>query len=283
MATYDQTSGWGSLQNTQFDVGNTVPSLRFPDASDASSIYSPYQMSGQSAPVSTPGAPDLIPNNTYSGTSSPTSFSKLATGLAPAVASGVSLASSLAKPASDASKLLGGLGKANPYIAAGSLALGAIETIIAARKLKQLDRQKPAGYQITPEEQEMYQRSKDMASYGFSQQQKDAYLGEMRRQSNIGFQRAKTMAGGSLGSALSAATSRQDMSQFALNDAQLQAAKESKFAQAAMNVSRKRDMMAQQATSEYGQKQQQWGRALQSGLGQLGSVANLMSATTYKG
>lgn len=173
--------------------------------------------------------------------------------------------------------------KFNPYVAVGSLALGALETAIAAKKLKQLDRQKPMGYQVTPEEQELYNRSKEAAQYGFSQQQKDAYLGQMQRQSNINYERAKTMAGGSMAAALGAATSRQDMSQFALNDAQLQAAKESKFAQAAMNVSKKRDMMAQQATSEYAQKQQQWGGALKSGLSQLGSVANLMSATTYKG
>lgn len=185
--------------------------------------------------------------------------------------------------ASAAGSAAGAAAKANPYVAAGTMALGALETIIAARKLKKLDKQKPAGFQITPEEQEMYQRSKDMASYGFSQQQKDAYLGQMQQQSNVAFQRAKTAAGGSLAAALGATTSRKDMSQLALADAQLQAAKEARFGQAAMAVSRKRDVMAQQDISDYQRKQQAWGGALQSGLGQLASGFNLMSATSYKG
>jgi hypothetical protein len=183
--------------------------------------------------------------------------------------------------AGTAGSVAGAMGKANPYIAAGSLALGALETIIAARKLKKLDKQKPLGYQVTPEEQEVYQRSKDMASYGFSQQEKDAYMNQMRQQSNVAFQRAKTLAGGSLGSALSAATSRQDMTNFAQADARLRQQKEGQFQSAAMDVSRKRDLMMQQELSDYARKQQAWGGALQSGLSQLGSVANLMTASSY--
>jgi len=195
------------------------------------------------------------------------------------VASGAATAAKAAAPA--AQEAMGFLAKANPYIAAGSAVLGIAQSLIAARKLKQLDKQKPMGYQVTPEEQEAYQRSKQGADYGFSQQQKDAYLGGMARQQDVNYQRALAAGGGGLAGALGASTSRTDLSQFAMSDAQLKQQKEREFRQAGMDISRKRDLMAQQSLAEYSQKQQAWGGALKAGLENVTNVANLAMATGY--
>jgi hypothetical protein len=173
------------------------------------------------------------------------------------------------------------LGKVNPYFAAGSAVLGIAQAAIAARKLKQLDKQKPMGYQVTPEEQEAYQRAKQGAQYGFSQQQKDAYLGNMARQQDVNYQRALAAGGGSLAGSLRASTSRTDLSQFAMSDAQLQQQKEREFRQTGMAISAKKDTMAGQALTEYAQKQQAWGGALKAGLENITNVANLAMATGY--
>ena len=177
--------------------------------------------------------------------------------------------------------VMGSLAKANPYIAAGSAVLGIAQSLIAARKLKQLDKQKPMGYQVTPEEQEAYQRSKQGADYGFSQQQKDAYLGGMARQQDVNYQRALAAGGGGLAGALGASTSRTDLTQYAMSDASLKQQKEREFRQAGMDISRKRDRMAQQSLDEYSQKQQAWGGALKAGLENVTNVANLAMATGY--
>lgn len=189
---------------------------------------------------------------------------------------GISQANLAASAAGSAAKTAAGF---NPYIAAGSAILGGVQMAIAIRKLKQLDKNKPMGYQITPEEQETYQRTKAAADYGFSQSEKDAYMGGMQRQQDVNYQRALQTGGGSLAGALGASTSRRDLSQFAMSDAQLKRAKEGQFLSAAKDISRKRDVMTEQSLAEYRQKQQAWGQALKSGLENVTNVANLAMAT----
>jgi hypothetical protein len=180
-----------------------------------------------------------------------------------------------------ASDLIGGASKANPYLAIGSLVLGGVQSAIAARRLSQLDKNKPAGYQITPEEQEVFNRTKEAARYGFSQQEKDAYLGNMAKQQEVNYQRSLSVGGGSLAGAIGASTSKSDLSGFATSDAQLKRQAEGKYQQALMGKSRKRDLMAEQELSDYARKQQAWGGALQAGLENMTSAANLAMATGY--
>ena len=108
-------------------------------------------------------------------------------------------------------------------------------------------------------------------------------MGGMQRQQDVNYQRALQTGGGSLASALRASTSRKDLTQFATADAQLKRQKEGQFLSAASNVSQKRDIMKREELSEYRRKQEEWGKALQSGLGNIANVANLAMATGSSG
>lgn len=101
--------------------------------------------------------------------------------------------------------LMQALGKSNPYVAAGTLGLGAIQTIGSLINRQKLMRQPRPQYTVSPELREAYTQSAEEAKYGYTPAQIANFQQQQARLLGANFLNATRMGGGSLAQAISGA------------------------------------------------------------------------------
>ena len=181
---------------------------------------------------------------------------------------------------------LGGIGKAlskaNPYLAMGTAALGAIQTIgglVGLARTKQ-----PEGFKLTPKMQQAIGESESAARYGLGAQQIALAQQNQREAQNTQLYNARSLSGGNLSRAIFGANTYSRLMAGNQLAAQDFAAQQQKL--------RYRDQMygqeqaianqnVQLAQQDYMRKQQAYGGAMSSGLTNLGSFFNLQNALRY--
>lgn len=185
--------------------------------------------------------------------------------------------------------MLGGLGgigkalsKANPYLAMGTAALGAIQTIgglVGLARTKQ-----PEGFKLTPKMQQAIGESESAARYGLGAQQIGLAQQNQREAQNAQFFNARSLSGGNLSRAIFGANTFNRLmagNQLAAQDFAAQQQKvryrDQMFGQE-QAIANQNVQLAQQ---DYMRKQQAYGGAMSSGLTNLGSFFNLQNALRY--
>ena len=139
-------------------------------------------------------------------------------------------------------------------------------------------------YSMSPDQQAILGQARQMATQGFTGQEKAAYESQIARQGATASQRALDLSGGGMAQALSGSIGAANLgaaNQMAINDAALRRQGQQFYARMAGEQQRIQDMNVQAAQREYQQAQQSFGGALQSGLTQMGSVGNLLAENKY--
>jgi hypothetical protein len=179
-------------------------------------------------------------------------------------------------------KIAGAASKLNPYLAAGTAALGAIQTIgglVGLARTKQ-----PEGFKLTPKMQQAIGESETAARYGLGAQQIALAQQNQREAQNTQLYNARSMAGGNLSRAIFGANTYSRLmagNQLAAQDFAAQQQKvryrDQMFGQE-QGIANQNVQLAQQ---DYMRKQQAYGGAMSSGLTNLGSFFNLQNALRY--
>jgi len=172
--------------------------------------------------------------------------------------------------------------KLNPYLAAGTAALGAIQTIgglVGLARTKQ-----PEGFKLTPRMERAIGESETAAQFGLAPQQLALARQQQREAQNTQLFNARSMAGGNLSRAIFGANTYGRLmagNQLAAQD----------FAAQQQKVNLRNQMYGQEqaianqnvqlAQQDYMRKQQAYGGAMSSGLTNLGSFFNLQNALRY--
>lgn len=172
--------------------------------------------------------------------------------------------------------------KLNPYLAAGTAALGAIQTIgglVGLARTKQ-----PEGFKLTPKMQQAIGESESAARYGLGRQQLALAQQNQREAQNTQLFNARSLSGGNLSRAIFGANTFNRLmagNQLAAQD----------FAAQQQKVNLRNQMYGQEqaianqnvqlAQQDYARKQQAYGGAMSSGLTNLGSFFNLQNALRY--
>jgi hypothetical protein len=174
------------------------------------------------------------------------------------------------------------LTKANPYLAAGTAALGAIQTIgglVGLSRTKQ-----PEGFKLTPKMQQAIGESESAARYGLGAQQIALAQQNQREAQNTQLYNARSMSGGNLSRSIFGANTYSRLmagNQLAAQDFAAQQQKlryrDQMFGQE-QAIANQNVQLAQQ---DYMRKQQAYGGAMSSGLTNLGSFFNLQNALRY--
>jgi hypothetical protein len=207
--------------------------------------------------------------------------------LAPGVLSGgVETATNLVGGATGLGGAVGAVGgaltKLNPYLAMGTAALGAIQTIgglVGLARTKQ-----PEGFKLTPKMQQAIGESETAARYGLGPQQIALALQNQREAQNTQLYNARSMAGGNLSRAIFGANTYSRLmagNQLAAQDFAAQQQKiglRNQLYGQEQGIANQNVQLAQQ---DYMRKQQAYGGAMSSGLTNLGSFFNLQNALRY--
>jgi hypothetical protein len=172
--------------------------------------------------------------------------------------------------------------KANPYLAMGTAALGAIQTIggiVGLARTKQ-----PEGFKLTPKMQQAIGESESAARYGLGAQQIALAQQNQREAQNTQLYNARSLSGGNLSRAIFGANTYSRLmagNQLAAQDFAAQQQKvryrDQMFGQE-QSIANQNVQLAQQ---DYMRKQQAYGGAMSSGLTNLGSFFNLQNALRY--
>lgn len=176
----------------------------------------------------------------------------------------------------------GAASKLNPYLAAGTAALGTIQTIgglIGLATTKQ-----PEGFKLTPKMQQAIGESETAARYGLGAQQIGLAQQNQREAQNTQFFNARSLSGGNLSRSIFGANTYSRLmagNQLAAQDFAAQQQKlryrDQMFGQE-QAIANQNVQLAQQ---DYMRKQQAYGGAMSSGLTNLGSFFNLQNALRY--
>jgi hypothetical protein len=179
-------------------------------------------------------------------------------------------------------KIAGLASKLNPYLAAGTAALGAIQTIgglVGLARTKQ-----PEGFKLTPKMQQAIGESESAARYGLGAQQLALAQQNQREAQNTQLYNARSMAGGNLSRAIFGANTYSRLmagNQLAAQDFAAQQQKiglRNQLYGQEQGIANQNVQLAQQ---DYMRKQQAYGGAMSSGLTNLGSFFNLQNALRY--
>jgi hypothetical protein len=184
--------------------------------------------------------------------------------------------------ASTVSKVAGLASKANPYLAAGSLALGGLQTIVGAIGLARSKR--PEGYKETPEMAKAIGEAEQAAQYGLGAQQIALANQQAREAQNTQLFNARSMAGGNLSRSIFGANTYNRLmagNQLAAQDFAAQQQKVGIRNQLYGTRQRLADANTQLAQQNYAREQEAYGGAMRSGLTNLGSFFNLNQALNY--
>jgi hypothetical protein len=182
----------------------------------------------------------------------------------------------------DAAKTaLGAAAGLNPYIAAGTLGLGAIQTIGGLIGLATT--KEPKGYELTPKLKSAIGEAETAARFGLGapqlalarQQGREAINTQMYNARNLSPNMASILGRMNVGTSLSAAN------QLAAQDFAAQEQKTRYRNQMYAQEQEVADRNVALAQQRYQQKQAAYGGAMQSGLTNLGSYFNLAAALNY--
>lgn len=110
----------------------------------------------------------------------------------------------------------------NPYIAAGTLGLGAYQLYQSNKALKQLGKEAMPSYSANPALTSAYQRAQQMSQRGYTPEQEAAFKGNLATNQNTSYRNAVSQSGGNLAQAINAGLQSQNigaLNQFAADDA----------------------------------------------------------------
>jgi len=172
--------------------------------------------------------------------------------------------------------------KANPYLAAGSLAVGALSTIGGLVGLA--NTKKPEKYSLDPKIQAAIGESESAARYGLADTQLAAARQMQSQNVNSAMYNARNTSAGSGARAVFGGLQGMNMNagnQLALSDFNAQQGKIRYRDQMYGQMQTIRDRNTAQSIDTYNRKQQAYGGALQSGLTNMSSYFNLGQAMRY--
>lgn len=170
---------------------------------------------------------------------------------------------------------------------AGAQALfGLYQTLKGRKELKNLDKNKPEGFTITPELQKSYARAEQMAQDGYTPQEEAAFQANLQRQSNAAYNRSFAFGGNTMAGAIQAGLNFQNtaaLNQFAANDASLQRQNIRYADQRGDAITQQRNRIAGQELNDYAAQQQMWGQTMQSGINNMFRAADFAGAAAMMG
>lgn len=175
--------------------------------------------------------------------------------------------------------LMQALGKSNPYVAAGTLGLGAIQTVGGLIGLSKLKRQPVPQYGITPELQQAYNLAEQRSRMGFTPTQTAAFEQQMARSQAADYKNAIAMGGGGLAQAIAGGLGGQRLqalNRFAAQDAAQQAANIGQYYGLTNQMTGQRNLMTRQQREDYYTKLKGASGALSSGLTNFASGINAL-------
>ena len=180
--------------------------------------------------------------------------------------------------------LIGLLAKSMPNM--GTLALGAIQTYMGMKGLKELNKKERPNYSVSPEMYNSQQRSFINSKYGFTPQQTGNFNQQLGRNMVGNFRNQVNMGGGSLSQALSSRGNAQNLgalNQFANQDASLLNQNIRYNDQMNANIQNQLNRAVGQNVAYRMSDEKAVGGSLQSGLTNLASGMNSMSSNAGGG
>lgn len=174
----------------------------------------------------------------------------------------------------------------NPYIAAGTLALGALQTIQGYRGLNKLSKEAMPTYTSTPQLTSAYNRAQQAAQRGYTPEQEAAFKSNLATSQNTAYKNAVSQSGGNLAQAINAGLQSQNinaLNQFAADDAskrQQNVQYADSFAPRFQNI---QDENTRNALNYRMMREQALGNAVSQGQTNLATGLNAGLASLYKG
>ena len=159
----------------------------------------------------------------------------------------------------------------------GSLILGGINTIGGLIGLA--TQPKTPDYKLSPDMQAALDQSREMQKRGFTGAEEAAYKQQIASQSQAGYQRGLDLSGGNMAQAMLSARQSAELNaanQMAIRDAALRRQNIQNYQAMAGQQQNILDRNTQRQIQENMMRQEAFGKALQSGLSQLGSFANMI-------
>jgi len=163
----------------------------------------------------------------------------------------------------------------------GTLALGAIQTYMGMKGLKELNKKERPNYSVSPEMYNSQQRSFINSKYGFTPQQTGNFNQQLGRNMVGNFRNQVNMGGGSLSQALSSRGNAQNLgalNQFANQDASLLNQNIRYNDQMNANIQNQLNRRVGQNVAYRMSDEKAVGGSLQSGLTNLASGMNSMGS-----
>lgn len=151
--------------------------------------------------------------------------------------------------------------------------------------LNELARNKPAGYDVTPEQQSAYDRAQGLANSGYTQDEKSSFMQNLARQNNASYSRSFAQGGNTLAGAIRAGINYGNvgaLNTFAAQDAQLHRSNIRYADQMGQGITNQRNMNTRQNLAEYMQKQQAYGQASKQGSQNMFNAVNTFAALGSK-
>lgn len=168
--------------------------------------------------------------------------------------------------------------------AIGSAALGLFQTFQGIKGLNQLSKEQAPNYTVSPELQSAYGRAEGMTNQGFTTEQEGAFRQNLAQSNNLAYRRAVDASGGSMSGSILGAIQGQNigaLNQFAADDAE-QRMQNIRYADSLASQLQNQQNMATQVDIENRRmKEQAYGGAVQSGLGNMAGSLNLWGALGY--
>lgn len=174
----------------------------------------------------------------------------------------------------------------NPYIAAGTLGLGALQTIQGYRGLNKLQKEAMPTYGVSSQLNQAYQKAQQMANRGYTPEQEAAFKRNLAIIQNTAYRNAISQSGGNLAQAVNAGLQSQNigaLNQFAADDAakrQQNIQYADSFAPRFQNI---QDENTRNALNYRIMREQALGNAISQGQTNLATGLNAGLASTYKG
>lgn len=140
---------------------------------------------------------------------------------------------------------------------------------------------KPQGYNVTPEQQQSYDRAQKDAMSGYSAQERAAYLSNMASRNNAGYSRALKFGGNGLAGAIQAGVNygnSKNLNEFAANDAQLRRSNIRYADNRGDVISGQRNRQTQLKNQEYNQAAAAYGSAIKAGKENVFNAVNMFTA-----
>lgn len=165
-----------------------------------------------------------------------------------------------------------------PIAGIANTVLGAYETWAGLKGLRNLEKNKPQGYTISPELNKSYQRAESMTGTGFSGAEKGAFQSRVATDQNTIYGSAVQQAGGNLAQTIAMGLQGQKIqaeNTFAADDASLRR-ENIKYADSLMkDIQSQKNLATEQKLNEYQQKEAAYGGAVKAGLENIGGAFNL--------